>query len=81
MNWIESHILLKCQRHMTFTPPRQQIFIEFSPFTDFLLTVCTGKEWEFGNQRNLNDLCYCCANSQGCIMPEILQPLQAKTCE
>ena len=81
MGWCESRISLAFKWFLTFTPPRLQIFIEFSPFTDFLLTVCTGKEWEFGNQRNLNDLCYCCANSQGCIMPEILQPLRAKTCE
>ena len=32
-------ISLKCQRYLTFPPPHQQIFIEFSIFADFFLTV------------------------------------------
>ena len=39
MGWSESHISLKYQRYMTFTPSHQQIFIEFPILTDFFLTV------------------------------------------
>ena len=39
MGWSESNISLKCQRHMTFTPPHQQICIKFSIFANFFLTV------------------------------------------
>ena len=35
MGWSESNISLKCQRHMTFTPPHQQVCIEFSIFANF----------------------------------------------
>ena len=40
MGWSESHISLNCQRHMAFTLPHQQIFIEFSIFADIFLTLC-----------------------------------------
>ena len=47
MGW--SHISLKCQRCMTFTPPHQQIFIDNSIFADFFLTVyfipCSDGPW------------------------------------
>ena len=37
-------ISLKCQRYLTFPPPHQQIFIEFSIFADFFLTVWKGRK-------------------------------------
>ena len=39
MGWSESHISLKCQRYMTFTPSHQLIFIELLFFPDFFLTL------------------------------------------
>ena len=41
----ESHTSLKCQQYRTFTPPHQEIFIEFSIFADFFfLTVFVRRE-------------------------------------
>ena len=35
VGWCESHISMKCERYMTFTPRHQQIFIEIQYFRYF----------------------------------------------
>ena len=54
IGWRKNHISVKCQRYMTFTPPLQQIFIEFTIFSDFsnsalkkiLLPVAARPPWD-----------------------------------